>query len=133
MSIGNIPLFKALSARMSWLTERQKVLAQNIANADTPGYVPRDLKEPNFAAAMQSVSTTQTATHRAHFTNEDTSARCAVRERVGSYETSPAGNAVILEEQVLKATETAMDYMTVTNLYRRHLAMYKTAIGQGNK
>ena len=48
MDLSQIPLFAALSKRMSWLADRQAVLAQNVANADTPGYAARDLREPDF-------------------------------------------------------------------------------------
>ena len=37
MDIGHIPLFAAFSKRMAWLTQRQTVLAENVANANTPG------------------------------------------------------------------------------------------------
>ena len=42
-------LFKLLSARMTWLGQREVVLGQNIANADTPDFRPHDLRERDFA------------------------------------------------------------------------------------
>jgi len=45
---GKPGLFHLLGQRMDWLGQRQKVLAQNIANADTPDYVPHDLKPQEF-------------------------------------------------------------------------------------
>jgi len=48
MDIGHIPLFAAFSKRMAWLTARQTVLAENVANANTPGYMAKDLKELDF-------------------------------------------------------------------------------------
>jgi len=56
MDLNEIPLFRALGQRMSWLTRRQEVLAQNIANADTPGYVPRDLDPLDFDALVRGSS-----------------------------------------------------------------------------
>ena len=49
MDLSQVPLFAALSKRMAWLTERQSVLAQNVANGDTPGYVAQDLPAPDFS------------------------------------------------------------------------------------
>ncbi len=51
MSIGNLPLVDALKARMSWHNARQRVLAENVANADTPGFRPMDLKAPQVERA----------------------------------------------------------------------------------
>ena len=54
MDISGIPLFAMLRQRLGYLGERQRVIAQNVANADTPGYAPRDLKAFAFSAQLQS-------------------------------------------------------------------------------
>jgi len=46
-----------------------------------------------------------------------------------SFETSPTGNKVVLEEQVLELTKTGMEYQETTNIYRKMLEMIKTSIG----
>src|SRR5712692_11335138 len=68
MDLGNIPLFKAMMSRMAWLTERQQVLAQNVANADTPNFKPRDLKAVSFRdlVAGSSSGKLQVAATQAH-------------------------------------------------------------------
>ncbi|HEX3209546.1 MAG TPA: hypothetical protein VHQ91_09220 [Geminicoccaceae bacterium] len=48
-------------------------------------------------------------------------------ERV--YETTPNGNAVILEEQMAKAGQTALDHQLTSNLYRKYLGMLRLALG----
>ena len=48
MSIGDLPVLSALRTRMQWHQERQRVLAENVANSDTPKFRPRDLVEPEF-------------------------------------------------------------------------------------
>ncbi|MGH6676724.1 MAG: flagellar basal body protein, partial [Xanthobacteraceae bacterium] len=48
MPIADIPILSMLRRRMEWHQEREQVLAENVANADTPGYRPRDLDPPNF-------------------------------------------------------------------------------------
>ena len=45
MAIGDLPIFSMMKQRLHWLTERQQVLAENVANANTPGYIAKDLKE----------------------------------------------------------------------------------------
>ena len=48
MDLFNIPLFQRLTERMGWLGAREKVIAENIANADTPGYQPKDVVPLDF-------------------------------------------------------------------------------------
>ena len=53
MSLPEIPLLGILRERMSWLSARQNVLSQNVANADTPGYSAVDLKPVDFEKVLQ--------------------------------------------------------------------------------
>ena len=46
MGIADLPLLGQIKGRLTWLDERQRVIAENVANADTPGYVGRDLSQP---------------------------------------------------------------------------------------
>jgi flagellar basal-body rod protein FlgB len=128
-------LFQLISARMTWLGQRQVVLSQNLANADTPDYRPRDLKETDFArlagrlgdrAGRVRLATTDPS----HVENTGV-ARLALDAHVvdSEYEVAPAGNAVILEEQMAKATQTALDYQLISNLYRKYLGMVRIALG----
>jgi flagellar basal-body rod protein FlgB len=139
MDLGNIPLFKAMMSRMSWLSERQQVLAQNVANADTPNFKPRDLTAQSFrdmiggspgGATGGSTGPLQlAATQPNHLT--PTGGAPAFRAVVDrSAETSPSGNGVSVEDQMLKVAETANQFQLTTNLYRRHIAMLKTVLGR---
>jgi len=56
MDLQNIALFSAMGAKMNYLSTRQGVLANNIANADTPEYRPRDLTEVDFGAVLTEVT-----------------------------------------------------------------------------
>ena len=54
MSVTDIPLLNQIKGRLGWLDDRQRVIAQNVANSDTPGFMARDLKAPtDFAEAMR--------------------------------------------------------------------------------
>ncbi len=53
MNLPEVPLLSMLRERMSWLNQRQDLLSQNVANADTPNYVARDLKPLNFEDALK--------------------------------------------------------------------------------
>ena len=56
MPITDIPILSMLRQRMEWHQERQRVLAENVANADTPNYRARDLAPPDFSHEMQAVA-----------------------------------------------------------------------------
>jgi flagellar basal-body rod protein FlgB len=133
MSVADLPLFAVLKSRMRWLEERQKVLAENVANADTPRYRARDLKQLNFNAELKAVMprVELAATAPAHIAAPAAEAIAHPQGPRGGFETKPSGNAVVLEEQMMKVAETAMDHQTATSLYARGLALLKTAIGKG--
>jgi flagellar basal-body rod protein FlgB len=128
-------LFQLMSARMAWLGQRQVVLGQNLANADTPDYRPRDLSETGFASLASGIrgrpSRIPIATTDLLHVEGAPAVRLALDGRPvdSEYETAPAGNGVILEEQMAKATQTALDYQLTSNLYRKYLGMVRIALG----
>lgn len=135
MGTTDAPLFQLLSARMGWLSQRQAVLAQNIANADTPDYRPRDLREKDFLRLAQGYAgrptrIAVTRTDQGHLTGKG-SARIGLagEEQRLPYEVSPDGNAVILEEQTAKAGQTALDHQLASNVYKKYVGLIKTALG----
>lgn len=123
-------LLNAIKQRMAWLGQRQEVLARNVANADSPGYRPRDLRPFSFAAmTAPRASLSMVSTTAAHLPGRRHDAG-VYPERVerDPYETAPAGNAVVLEEQMAKLNHTAISHRLASELYRKHLAMINTAI-----
>jgi flagellar basal-body rod protein FlgB len=129
------PLFKLMSARLAWLGERQVVLGENLANADTPGYRPRDLRPADFARLAQDSAAQAGRVEMTRTDPDHLGAGARVRIGLGSgpaqsvYETTPNGNSVILEEQMAKASQTALDYQLTSNLYRKYLGMMRIALG----
>jgi len=135
MSINDLPVLSVLRTKMQWHQERQRVLSENVSNSDTPNFKPRDLVEPKFnstgqaVGGMPSLSLTRTSTaHIAPSSGE--SASFDQNRRVG-FQTRPAGNAVSLEEEMLKVSANQMDYAAATSLYGKSLHLLKTAIGKG--
>jgi flagellar basal-body rod protein FlgB len=131
MDLGNIPLFKAMMSRMSWLTERQQILSQNVANADTPNFKPSDLKPLSFRDMLGNTTgrLQLAATQANHLTAPGGSEpfRPIVDKNVV---TSPSGNAVSVEDQMLKVASTANEFQLTTNLYRRQISLLKTVLGR---
>ncbi len=135
MDLKSISLFSSLSQKMDWLTERQKVLAQNIANANTPGYVPRDLKKISFKAHLDQTNAAgdlqMRTTARGHMSADGTGANYAIEEQDAKFAMdSPDGNAVNLEDELSKMANTQMEYTMAVNLYRKHVSMIKTVLGR---
>ncbi len=136
MTIENIGLFQAMNAKMKYLTQRQAVISQNVANADTPGYTSQDLNKVDFSRMVQKIGD---SSHKMHVSLETSNAghllpvnEAATPKEIKNkspYEVSPDGNAVELEEQMVRASETQMDYNLMVNLYRNNVDMIRTSIG----
>lgn len=133
MNFYSIPLFSAMKTKLGYLSERQAVLAQNIANADTPEYQARDVKNPDFKQSL-SRSSSQLAmvtTNKKHMTGGAVGASSSqVIKRDSTYERNPNGNNVVIEEEMAKVAENQAEYQKVINVYRKSVDMFKTAIGK---
>lgn len=153
MDLDKIGLLKAITRRMDWLGERQRVLAENVANADTPNYKPRDLKQISFGELLRgsqlgggmapagvggggtasSSAAQATATQPGHFRGVAGRGgdHWKADRATGNYETAPNGNAVNLEQQMMSITETQADHSLMSNLYRKQVGMLRKALGKG--
>jgi flagellar basal-body rod protein FlgB len=129
MDLGALDLFKGMAAKMAWLTQRQGVIAQNVANVDTPDYRALDLKPFSFEEAM-GAPLAPLRTNPMHLAAGGRSGNRADRERK-PYEVAPSGNSVSLEEQMQKAAQTGADYQMITNLYRKSIGFITTALDRG--
>ncbi|HRK97828.1 MAG TPA: flagellar basal body protein [Alphaproteobacteria bacterium] len=134
MTIENIGLFQGMNAKMKYLNERQAVISQNVANADTPGYVSQDLNKVDFSRMVGNLSTrkmhvSMDISNAGHQLPENMAANAKEIKNKKPFEVSPDGNAVILEEQMIRSSETQMDYNLMINLYRNNVDMVRTALG----
>ena len=129
MPISDIPILSMLRTRMQWHQERQRVLAENVANADTPNYHARDLAPPNFEHALKTASLNLERTDPGHLGSSAGSSQFAESGEL-HYEVRPRGNAVSHEDEMLKLAGNQMDYDAVTSLYTHSLTLIKTALGR---
>ena len=129
MVVTDLPLVAMLKTRLHWHQTRQKLLAENVANADTPGFKPKELKAPGLAPARAAAVSVE-RTNAAHLSlaaarpGED-----AVLS--GRFEVTPSGNAVSLEDEMLKVSQNQSDYQLAASLYQKSLQMLRTAVGRG--
>ena len=129
MRLDDIPIFSAIRGRLSWLEERQRVIAQNVANSDTPGYVARDLNTPtDFAAALRqgSGAVGLAQTNAGHIPMRQQPARFTGTDAPDS-ETTLDGNSVVVEEQMLKMAESRMAHDAAIGFYQKSMAMIRLA------
>jgi flagellar basal-body rod protein FlgB len=129
MAIPDLPILSMLRTRMQWHQQRQRVLAENIAHADTPRYHARDLAPPNFASALQRASVSMARTDPGHIEAAGGSVQFDDDRNV-RYETRPRGTAVSHEEEMLKLAGNQADYDAVTSIYAHSLSLIKTAVGR---
>ena len=135
MTTQDIGLLSAISAKMDYLAQRQRVIAENIANSDTPGYRPKDLKPVDFREVLSSVTGDEKVninrTKSGHMSpNADVQDPKTAKQK-DTYEVAPVGNAVIIEEQMLKSGQNTMDYNLMLNVYQKQIGMFRLAL-RGN-
>ena len=135
MAITDVPILAMLRTRLQWAQERQRVLAENVSNSDTPNFKPRDLVEPKFdrngvgaTGPMGSLAMMQTST--GHIAPSGGGGQTFEQDRKGSFQTRPAGNSVNIEDEMLKVAANQMDYQAATALYTRSLNLLKVALGK---
>lgn len=135
MNLDDFPIFRMMTGKTHWLSARQRVLAQNVANADTPGYRPHDLKPTDLTkmGGADDFRVTLARTHPAHTAGtRPVDAYRSLPER-HPYETLPSGNAVVLEEQLVKVAENRHQFDLVSQLYRKHVQMFRIALGRNGQ
>ena len=136
MNLPDIPLLSMLRERMSWLSARQDVLSQNVANVDTPSYTARDLKPLDFEELVK--KSAQAPSNAGQLLTDNPrhiQIQPATSEFTGldtpDTEASPTGNSVSLEAEMIKVSDTQMQFQAASNLYTKAMQLMRTAIGNG--
>ncbi|MCJ2049106.1 flagellar basal body rod protein FlgB [Methylobacterium sp. J-070] len=132
MALTDLPVIGMLRTRMQWAQARQGVISENVANADMPGFRPRDLVEPSFNRAtgtLASAATSLVLTSPAHMTPAGQGVGTDSK-RAGTFEIRPSGNGVNLEDEMMKAGENQSDYQLAASLYQHSLTTLKIAVGK---
>ena len=137
----DLTVLQAAITKMHWNEARQKVLSQNISNADTPNYTPMDIKPLDFKTLLKGSASSLPAgasggvnlatTNPAHISLGGGSGSSGIPKATKEkdpYETSPSGNAVILEEQLLKMNQNYTDHHLTTTIYQKNIDMLKDSL-----
>src|ERR1700761_5056773 len=134
MDFSSIPLMSAISRKMHWLTDRQRVLAENVANLDTPQYQAKDLETPDFGSELSSVARATGMNIAGHSpslpklqpamtSSNDLPGLSSQQDDAGHVnkkreDHSINGNTTSMEDEMMKVSSTAADYQMMTELYQ---------------
>jgi flagellar basal-body rod protein FlgB len=127
MDLNSVPILDMLRRRMEWLTQRQSVLADNIANADTPEFTGKDVSPMSFENEL-TAATHMRVTNVHHLVGASGPASSATIIDAPDSEASPNGNSVVLEDQMIKVSDTQFDYAASVNLYKKALGLIRMAV-----
>jgi flagellar basal-body rod protein FlgB len=131
MAADDLSIFAMLKNRLSYLADRQQVIAQNVANSDTPNFTPKDLKPfalPGHGAAAGGLAPiTPTMTSPMHLIAPTTTASAAKPVDSPDSETTLNGNSVVLEDEMMKMSQARADYDAAVAFYQQSAALLATA------
>ncbi len=133
MAVTDMPLLGMLRTKMQWHQARQKLLAENVANADMPGFRPRDLAQPSFDRSTGLAAATgsaMTLTSVGHIAASGDPGIGADPRRATPFEIRPSGNGVNLEDEMMKSGDNQSDYQLAASMYQKSLDVLKIAIGK---
>ncbi len=101
--MDGVYLFGLAARHSAWLAVRQAAVAQNVSNADTPGYRAREV-EP-FDRVLDAFDVRLAATSPAHVVAQPVAFRPGRAEKVDGWDVSVSDNSVTLEQEMIKAGE----------------------------
>lgn len=133
MAIDDIPLLSMIKGRLGYLNQRQRLIAENVANSDPPGFTPKDLKPFTFDAQLKAAQgagagVQPVQTNPMHLPGSHP-ARSGWKGAGGpDSEVTLDGNKVVLEDQMIKMTEARMNYDAAVSFYQKSLGLLRTAV-----
>jgi flagellar basal-body rod protein FlgB len=132
MDVKEPVLNTMMKGHMKYMTNRQEVLASNIANIDTPGYKANDLRKVDFQkmAAAQSKRLEMRVTSPSHLNGTLVGGTSFDTIKDGNtFETSPTENNVVLEDQMGKVSDTGAQFQLSSTMMRKFTQLYRKAAG----
>ena len=122
-----IETLRMASSLTAHATERQKLIAQNVANADTPGFRARDLA--GFAETYRSrVSIEMRGTRPGHLTGNSWGGAERIEDTGG--EPAPNGNTVSLEDEMIRVAATRREFDMSLAVTRSAMSLIRTSLGR---
>lgn len=128
--LNDLAVIGMIQRGMSWMSRNHDVVAQNIANADTPDFKAKELRplDLNGVQRQQLTGVRMQVTAPGHLVAASRPSHGNERVDRDTYEISTTGNSVNLEEQGVKIARNAMDYQLATSLYSKSVGMVRAVI-----
>lgn len=123
----NLDVFRMSHAMAKHAGTRQAVVAKNMANADTPGYVAQEIAPFKDMVNTQSTSFSQLATRQKHLNGLSPGSEYDVFDRPGA-QTDPNGNSVSVESEMVHAVDTKRQHDRAVMIYKSALTVLRTAV-----
>ena len=117
--MADVYLFKLASQRTGYLSARQTLVAENVANANTPGYKAVDLKP--FSAALQETAFSMAVTNPAHLTPTAQELDPPQSREEDAANATVSGNSVDIEGEMVKLGEVNRDFTDITGKHVEEL------------
>lgn len=125
MDLRNLSVFGLANQNMQYLTAKEKVIAGNIANASTPGYLPKDIEKPAFSATSSRLQ--MKVTNPRHMNGANFANNLKVYTPRPDSALTIDGNGVILEEQMNEASKASSEYKRMITIYNKYNSLIKLA------
>jgi flagellar basal-body rod protein FlgB len=123
----SLDIFRTAAAMARHAGARQAVVAENIANADTPGYRARTLA-PFSESVSDGPGSAMRATRPGHMQVE--ASVVTARPEYSDEEPSPNGNSVSLETEMLNSVDVAREHSQALAIYKHALGILRTSLGR---
>ena len=130
MDVGKLPFFQLMKHHFHYTGQRQRVLADNIANVDTPGYKSQDIMsfdEKNFGRMLAHKLNLETTNVR-HMTGSDRMGAFRQEYDGTPWEIARSGNTVILEDQIMRMNDNSGAHRLTSDVYSKQLGMIRTTL-----
>ncbi|WP_299947454.1 FlgB family protein [uncultured Ruegeria sp.] len=124
----DLNVFKTAYAMATHAGQRQAVISRNMANADTPGYKPRDIEAFQQAFENSGREVAMAATRAGHLHGGTPDQPWA--EYTATASGDPNGNGVSLEQEMLKAVEVKRQHDRALAIYRSSIGILRTSLGR---
>lgn len=123
-----VPLALSLLAsnQARWLAARQKTIAENVAQSDTPGFRAADLRP--FSEVLNRTGLGMAATSAAHIVEPARFEMTVARRDASSWDVTHSGNSVSLDEQMLKSNEVQRAYALNSAITRAFSRMMTASV-----
>ncbi|EAU40840.1 flagellar basal-body rod protein B [Fulvimarina pelagi HTCC2506] len=124
--MDQVYLFSLTSKQADWLSHRQALVAENVANVNTPGYTAKDITP--FEQVLDNTALAQTASNPKHLVGFGGGTAEAEATEAVTWDVKHSGNSVAVEQEMMKAGEVSRDYSLNTSIVKSFHRMFMTTI-----